>query len=147
MSDSCLLCAMEDAPEAATVFRDDLWAAEVVPGYDVPGWFVLRVRRHAELLAGLSDPELDALGRRARDLTSAIQAVTGAPAVYLMTFGENYRHFHALIAARGHGVPEHQRAGAILELRRDRRDYAASTALVPAVRDAYQRALEPSPSS
>ncbi|MFG1928663.1 hypothetical protein [Cryptosporangium sp. NPDC048952] len=136
----CFICSLEAAPEAAVVFRDDLWAAEVAPGYDVPGWFVLRARRHAELLTGLDEPELAELGRRARDLTAAVQSVTGAPAVYLMSFGENHRHFHALVAARGQDVPEHRRAGAILGMRQDSLDHAAALALVPTVRQAYERA-------
>ena len=41
----CLLCAMEHADDNAIVFRDGLWAAEIVPRYDVPGWFILRARR------------------------------------------------------------------------------------------------------
>ncbi len=135
----CLICSMEDAPAAARVFQDEVWAAEVVPGYDVPGWFVLRVRRHAELLTGLRESELALLGQRARDLTDAVQQTTGAPAVYLMTFGENYRHFHALIAARGTEVPPERRAGAILQLRSDSLDREAAHRLVPEVADAYRR--------
>ena len=38
----CLICAMEDADDAVVVARDDLWACEIVPGYEGPGWFVLR---------------------------------------------------------------------------------------------------------
>ena len=49
----CLMCSMEQAEDDRVVFRDKLWAAEVVPGYEVPGWFVLRVRRHAERLVDL----------------------------------------------------------------------------------------------
>jgi diadenosine tetraphosphate (Ap4A) HIT family hydrolase len=96
----CLLCAMEQADEQAVVFRDPLWAAEVVPGYDVPGWFILRARRHAERITGLDPDELSTLGLRARDLVAAVTEVTGAPATYLMVFGENYPHFHVLVAAR-----------------------------------------------
>jgi hypothetical protein len=54
-------------------------------------------------------------------------------------FGENYPHFHALIAARGHDVPPDLRAGNILRLRADRADLAAAAKLVPAVREAYAR--------
>lgn len=97
MTDGCLLCDMETAAPDAVVFRDALWAAEVAPGYEVPGWFFLRVRRHAELLAGLDDAELSAFGHRARDLVAAVTEATGAPATYLLHFGENYRHFHALV--------------------------------------------------
>ncbi len=76
----CLLCRMEQADETSVVFRDDLWAAEIVPGYEVPGWFILRARRHAERITGLGHDELAVLGYRARDLVTAITQATGAPA-------------------------------------------------------------------
>lgn len=135
----CLLCDMEQAAPGAVVFRDELWAAEVAPGYEVPGWFFFRVRRHAELLTGLDDTELTALGHRARDLVAAVTEATGAPATYLLHFGENYRHFHALIAARGADIPPELRGGNILRLLPDHLDQAAALALVPAVRLAYER--------
>jgi diadenosine tetraphosphate (Ap4A) HIT family hydrolase len=135
----CLICATDDAPEDAVVFRDDLWAAEVVPGYEVPGWVFLRARRHAELLTGLDPQELATLGFRARDLVAAMSEATGAPAVYLMGFGENYRHFHMLVTARGEDVPADRRTGEILKLRGERIDRAASLRLVPSLRSAYAR--------
>jgi len=71
---------------SAVVFRDELWAAEVAPGYEVPGWLFLRVRRHAERLTGLDDAELSAaLGHRARDLVAAVTDATAAPATYERT--------------------------------------------------------------
>jgi diadenosine tetraphosphate (Ap4A) HIT family hydrolase len=134
----CLLCTMEEAADTVTVFRDPLWAAEVVPGFDVPGWFVLRARRHAERITGLDNAELAALPYRARDLVAAVTEVTGAAATYFLVFGENYPHYHALIAARGDDVPADRRTGDILKLRPERGDPAAAAALVPAVRRAYQ---------
>jgi diadenosine tetraphosphate (Ap4A) HIT family hydrolase len=136
---ACLLCEMEQAAAASVVFGDPLWAAEVVPGFDVPGWFVLRVRRHAERITGLDDGELGALAYRARDLVAAVTEVTGAEATYFLVFGENYPHFHALVAARGEDVPADRRTGDILKLRGSRADYEAAISLVPAVREAYQR--------
>ncbi|AHH18578.1 hypothetical protein NONO_c37940 [Nocardia nova SH22a] len=138
-SDGCLICEMEQADETVTVFRDELWAGEIVPGYDVPGWFVLRARRHAERLTGLDTAELDSVGRRARDMVAAVTEVTGAPATYFLVFGENYPHFHALIAARGDDVPADRRTGDILKLRTAHADPAAAAQLVPAVREAYRR--------
>ncbi|ODU05469.1 MAG: hypothetical protein ABS81_07560 [Pseudonocardia sp. SCN 72-86] len=130
---------MEDADPAAIVFRDDLWACEVVPGFDVPGWFVLRVRRHAERIGALSDAELDTYGRRTRDLVAAVTEVVGAPTTYVLTFGEANPHFHCLVAARGDDVPPERRMAAILGLRADRLDPAAALALVPPVAAAYAR--------
>ncbi len=139
MSADCLPCKMEDAEDAAVVFRDDLWACEVIPGFDVPGWYVLRVRRHALRLGGLSEEELATYGRRARDVVGAVGEVTGAPATYLLTFGEANPHFHTLIAARGDDVPPDRRLGAIMQQRSDRLDRSAALALVPAVAEAYTR--------
>ncbi len=141
MTVGCLLCDMETAAPDAVVFRDERWAAEVAPGYEVPGWFFLRVRRHAELLTGLDDTELSALGHRARDLVAAVTEATGAPATYLLHFGENYRHFHALVAARGADVPVAQRGGNILGLRPGHVDPVAAVAVVPGVRAAYEKAI------
>jgi len=130
---------MEDADDGVVVFRDDLWAAEVVPGYEVPGWFILRARRHAERITGLNGAELAGFARRARDLVAAVTEVTAAPATYLLVFGENYPHFHVLVAARGEDVPPELRAGNILKLRADHADLASAARLVPGVRAAYAR--------
>jgi diadenosine tetraphosphate (Ap4A) HIT family hydrolase len=136
--DDCLICSMEAAEPAARVFADDLWAAEVAPGYEVPGWFFLRARRHAEKLTGLDEAETAAFGRRAHDLVRAVEQVTGAPAVYLLSFGENFRHFHALVAARGDQVPPETRGWALLQLLAAGRDVPAAHVLAGDVRLAYE---------
>jgi len=65
--------------------------------------------------------------------------ITGAPATYLLHFGENYRHFHALVAARGADIPAGQRGGNILGLCPGHVDVAAAIALVPTVRASDER--------
>lgn len=132
----CVPCGMERADPAAVVFRDDLWSCEVVPGFDVPGWFVLRVRRHALRIGGLTHRELGTYGRRVRDVVEAVTEVTGAPTTYQLTFSEANPHFHTLVAPRGSDLPPEQRFGGILD---QRRDSAAALALVPAVAQAYAR--------
>lgn len=139
-TDSCLICAMETTESGSVIFRDRLWAAEIGPGMEIPGWFVLRTRRHAELITGLDDAEVDALGGRLRALVGAVAEATHAPAVYQLIFGEDYRHFHALVTARGEHIPADRRRGDILKLRGDsHRDLAASQALATKVRAAYAR--------
>ncbi len=139
MSDeaACAICATEGGPSEAVIFRDEHWAAEVVAGYEVPGWVILRARRHAERITALSDEELVSFGFRARDLVAAVSTVMDAPATYLMVFGENYPHFHVLIAPRGADVPVERRGGDILRLRGELADPDAAFALVPAMRAAY----------
>jgi len=131
---------MDEADGDVVVFRDELWAAEIVPGYEVPGWYILRVRRHAERITGLDDDELGTFSYRARDLVAAVTEVTGAEATYLLVFGENYPHFHVLVAPRGADVPPERRGGDIVKLRLEHPDPAGARRLLPAVRAAYARA-------
>jgi diadenosine tetraphosphate (Ap4A) HIT family hydrolase len=128
----CLICSMEESGPASRVFLDELWAAEVAPGYEVPGWFFLRARRHAEKLTGLDEGETATFGRHVHDLVSAVEQVTGAPAVYLLSFGENFRHFHALVAARGYGLIKQLAEG---------RDISAAQSMAGRVRLAYEEIL------
>ena len=147
MPSNCLLCDMEDADEATVVFQTDLWAAQIAPGYDVPGWFFLRARRHAEKIVGLSGDELETFGRAARDLVDAVGQATAAEATYMLMFGESYPHFHVLVTPRGADVPPDRRAGGILKLRDEQLDPAQARALVPAVREAYASISRLAPAS
>ncbi|WP_433040857.1 hypothetical protein [Dactylosporangium sp. CS-033363] len=133
------MCDLERGDGSGTVFRDEHWAAQIVPGYDVPGWYILRARRHAERITALDPAELASFGRRAQDLVAAVTEVTSAPATYLMVFGENYPHFHALIAARGADVPAELRGGNIMALRSSHTDASAAFGLLPGVQAAYAR--------
>lgn len=138
----CLICSLDQGPDTTRVFRDELWAAEVAPGYEVPGWFFLRARRHTELITGLDDRELQTLGIRARDLTQAVAEVTGAEAVYCMSFGENYRHYHALVTARAASVPAEHRGGRIVGMLPNAVDRAAALKLVHPASVAYARIVK-----
>jgi diadenosine tetraphosphate (Ap4A) HIT family hydrolase len=136
---SCLICQQEQADASLTVFTDDLWAAQVIAGFDVPGWIILRLRRHAEGLPALDHRELETFGRRARDVVAAVAETTSAVATYLLAFGEAHPHFHVLITPRTADIPEDRRRGQILELRHERADLDAARALVAPIRLAYER--------
>ena len=134
MSD-CLPCDLETAESAAIVYRDANWSCEVADGYDVPGWYILRLRRHAEGWGGPSAEELTSFGPISQQLAAAIQSATGASNVYFLSFGENYPHFHFLVIARDAELPPESRGAAILGLRAAGRDLDASLALGARVRD------------
>ncbi|MEO7234286.1 MAG: hypothetical protein ABIW80_02810 [Lapillicoccus sp.] len=130
----CLPCDLELAPAAAVVYRDADWACEVAEGYDVPGWYVLRVRRHAEGWGALTPSEATGFGVVSQRVTRAIQAATSAPTVYFLSFGENYAHLHFLLITRPADLPPELRGAAILTLRGTHRDQPASLAAAAAVR-------------
>ena len=132
----CIICHLDRAPGESVVFRDAIWACEIAPGFEVPGWYFLRLRRHALGWGGLDEEELKSFGPIVRDLMSALELAFDAPARYLMTFGEAYPHFHAVITVRTDDIPPESRSGNILALRESRLDRDAAVALVPAVRAA-----------
>ncbi len=131
------MCQLEDAAQDVVIFRDERWACEIAPGYEVPGWVILRARRHALGWTGLDEAELSSFGHRARAVAAALKRVTQSPATYLMIFGEAYPHFHALLVARGEDVPPDRRTGDILKLRIERADPARARQLLPELRAAY----------
>jgi diadenosine tetraphosphate (Ap4A) HIT family hydrolase len=135
MSD-CLPCDLEAAGPAAIIYRDENWSCEVADGYDVPGWFILRLRRHAEGWTGPTADELADFGPISQRLAAAIQAATGAVNVYFLSFGENYPHFHFLVIARDANLPAESRGAAILGLRAQGRNLNAALAVGDHVRDA-----------
>ena len=132
----CLICQLGEAPDEAVVFRHPDWACEIAPGFEVPGWFFLRLRRHALGWAELAEPELTRFGLVARDLMVALEQAFDAPARYLMAFGEAYPHFHCVVTVRTDDIPPESRSGNILGLRASRLDRTAALAQIPAVRAA-----------
>ena len=132
----CLPCDLEGADAANVVLRDDTWSCDVAVGYEVPGWFILRLRRHAEGWSGATAAELAEFGPFSQRVAVAIQQVTGAPTVYFMSFGENYPHLHFLVIARDADLAPERRGAGILTLLADHCDLDASLAVAGRVRDA-----------
>ena len=132
----CLPCDLEAVDAERIVYRDDTWSCEIADAYDVPGWFILRLRRHAEGWSGPTAEELAGFGPVSQKITAAVEAATGATGAYFMSFGENYPHFHFLVIARDADLPAESRGAAILARRADDRDLAASLAVGERVRRA-----------
>lgn len=96
----CPFCARHAAgrPEIGDwVLRRDHVSACVMPGLDIPGWYVLHLNEHVEGLGLMTEEQAGAIGNGARELTAAITAVTGEPRVYAYTICENAPHFHMVM--------------------------------------------------
>ncbi|WP_353647417.1 hypothetical protein ABLG96_10895 [Nakamurella sp. A5-74] len=132
----CLPCELEDSAAGAVLFRDERWSCEVAAGYEVPGWYILRVRRHAEGWNELTADELAEFGGRCAQLSAAIKKALAVEFVYFMSFGENFSHFHFLVIPRGGDIPPESRGAGILKLRDALRDMPAALASLQHVRAA-----------
>lgn len=135
----CLPCALEHTEPECVVYRDDDWACEVATGYEIPGWYILRIRRHTEGWASLAHDEATAFGLVSQRVAQAIQVATGAPRVYFMSFGENYPHFHFLVIARPNDLAPQFEGVGILSLRSKRLDKKGALATATEVRTALHR--------
>lgn len=60
----------------------------------------MQTTRHVATLAELNDGEVASLGPLLREMSTVLEAATGADRTYMYALGEGVRHFHALL-----GVP------------------------------------------
>jgi diadenosine tetraphosphate (Ap4A) HIT family hydrolase len=106
----CAMCTyLEEGPPGGWLFEDRHWVVGVFPGFEVPGWVFLVLRRHAEGVVALTDEELATVGPTIARLSRAIYSVTDAERVYYAAFGERFPHYHGLLMARSPDVaPEHR---------------------------------------
>ena len=134
--DGCIPCALEDAAAESIVLRDETWSVEIPPGLEAPGWYFLRLRRHAEGWNGLTPEEAAGFGAVSQRLEAAIRSATGVEKVYFMSFGENHPHFHYLVIARPLELDATARGAAIVARLSEFRDPQGSLEVATHVRDA-----------
>jgi diadenosine tetraphosphate (Ap4A) HIT family hydrolase len=110
-----------------------------VPGFEVPGWVVVRVRRHTIGWPGLDEAERARVGDALAETVAAVRTATGVDKVYVLTFGEAFPHFHALVAPRPDDLPVELRLGRILDRREHDLDVPAAREVAARVRTAYEQ--------
>jgi diadenosine tetraphosphate (Ap4A) HIT family hydrolase len=127
--DECAVCAREastEEPVGGWVLRTDLWSACVAPGFEVPGWLFLELRRHADGPMGMETAEAGELGGLLARLSAAIAGATGAERVYVIAFGELYPHFHLVLLPRMPFAPPDETGPALFLKREDLADPPAA---------------------
>lgn len=136
MHEGCLPCELEAAAPETIVLRDDTWSCEIPTGLEAPGWYFLRLRRHAEGWGELTVDEAASFGAISQRLDSAIRTAMGVTKVYSMSFGENHPHFHYLVTARPVDLEPSWRGAAIVSHLGEFRDVEASLDVASQVRAA-----------
>jgi diadenosine tetraphosphate (Ap4A) HIT family hydrolase len=88
------------------IYDDDLWTVAHHTGpYTDPGELIVKLRRHCESLAGLSEPEAAALGPVLRSAVGAVERVVHPERVYVASYGERVRHVHFFLLPRTTALP------------------------------------------
>lgn len=136
LHDGCLPCELESAATELVVLRDDMWSCEIPTGLEAPGWYFLRLRRHAEGWTDLTPSETSSFGAISQRLEAAIRTAMGVTKVYFMSFGENHPHFHFLVIARPIDLEPPSRGAAIISHLGELRDVEESLRVASRVRAA-----------
>src|SRR2546429_5810021 len=138
-AEGCEICHREAAdtePPGGWVLRTAWWSACVAPGFEVPGWLFLELRRHAEGPMGLADDEASELGILVRLLSEAMQRVTGGERIYLQAYGELFPHFHVLLSPRLPGAPPQLRGPSLFLQREELIDLDGAVDTAARIREA-----------
>ena len=135
----CAICEwLEGEPPGGWVVETEHWRAGVFPGFDVPGWLFLGMRRHAEGPMAMDGDEAATYGPTVARLTGAVQEATGAPRVYVIAYGELYPHWHCLVSPRGEDVPPDQRGPALFTARGALADAEGSASMAAEIAERWR---------
>lgn len=105
----CAICeevAGRRSAPGGPIHDDGLWlVSHHLGSYTDPGELIVKLRRHAESVADLTDAEAGALGPILRAAVAAVDRVVRPERVYVAAFSERVRHVHFYVLPRTAGMP------------------------------------------
>jgi diadenosine tetraphosphate (Ap4A) HIT family hydrolase len=106
---TCPICnevAGRSAAPGGAIHDDGFWLVSHHLGpYTDPGELIVKLRRHVESLADLTDAEAAALGPILRAAAEAVDRVIRPERVYVAAFSERVRHVHFYVLPRTASMP------------------------------------------
>lgn len=98
---SCAVLAGEIKPPGGVVYEDEFWHVDSVVGPVFwQGFLIIKLKRHCEHLADLTQEEARALGPVVRATCAALTEVLKPAKVYVCSFGDGVKHIHIWILPR-----------------------------------------------
>ena|SRR5438093_7400742 len=106
----CIACDATDGrlqPPGGVIFADEHWVLEhSLSPVLLPGWLILKPRRHVEHIAELTTAESATLGHLLVRASAAVKAALNAERVYVCSFGESVNHVHFYVVPRYSNMPK-----------------------------------------
>src|SRR3972149_10723472 len=93
----CLACSLQAETgrvPGGTIFETKNWMLEHAFDVPLPGFCILKSKRHVEHVAELNGEESAELGLILQKVTAAVKKATGAEKIYVLSYGEVVRHVH-----------------------------------------------------
>lgn len=105
---SCDIVAGKRMEPGGVLYEDDYWHVGTAIGPVVwPGFLIVKLRRHCEHVAELTQDEAAAIGPVMRDTCASVNSVFTPAKVYVCSFGDGVKHIHFWVLPR----PQHMRPG------------------------------------
>ncbi|PZC42900.1 MAG: Diadenosine tetraphosphate (Ap4A) hydrolase [Chloroflexi bacterium] len=140
----CQIC--EANASGSSLFENDLWVVGPMSlGVAVPGWMVMRSRRHVGGPAHFNDAEAANFGPALRHLERTLEEVTGALRIYTAAWGESVAHFHAHLIPRYESMPVDGKPWALFDRIGAEETAGSEAAEVSRVAEAYGSRLRAEP--
>ncbi len=101
-----------------TIYETEHWLVEHAYPCGMRGWLVLVLKRHAEALHELTDEEFRELGELQGRTARVLSRVLACEKEYFMCLaeGEGFKHIHAHMVAKPHGLPAELRGTGIFAM-------------------------------
>jgi diadenosine tetraphosphate (Ap4A) HIT family hydrolase len=97
----CALCrAVEQLPAETVVAAGDEWLTYVHPDLAQENCLWVQTRQHVEGLWSMTESQAASMGPTVSRAAQALRRARSAERVYVVSFGENHPHIHALVIAR-----------------------------------------------
>jgi diadenosine tetraphosphate (Ap4A) HIT family hydrolase len=101
---TCTLCRVVDSlPDSLVLASDGNWITYLHPSIPEPNCLWVQTRRHVEGVWSIEEAEAAAMGAAIRRAADALRRTRATERVYLISFGENHLHMHALVLRRPPG--------------------------------------------
>jgi diadenosine tetraphosphate (Ap4A) HIT family hydrolase len=105
---ACDVLAGRQRAPGGVIYENAYWMLDhALSPAPLRGFLILKPTRHCEHLGELTAEEAAALGPVLRAACAALQRVTGAEKVYVISFGEVVKHIHFYLIPRLPGMTPH----------------------------------------
>jgi diadenosine tetraphosphate (Ap4A) HIT family hydrolase len=105
---NCQLVQSELSSSGGFIYSDDLVILTHSRDTLIPGYLILLPKRHVEFYHELNDEELARITKVSKAASKAIAELPEVERVYLVSLGEEVRHFHWHLFPRYHWMVEEQ---------------------------------------
>lgn len=107
--DGCLACSVlagkVQAP-GGVIYEDNYWVVEhSLNPVLLPGYLIIKLKRHCEHLAELTSEEASALGGIIQNTCSALSRVVKPAKIHICSWGEQVKHIHFHVIPRSSAMP------------------------------------------